>query len=121
MRILNPIELEFNSKHSANEYGTWIDNVGVVPICVSDRLKSEGFCKERRYISWKNRYVDIRLSIDRETFLAASPEQRIMMSLQNIKDSILAIESRTQGKLDTKALLDDILGIAKRIFYSILI
>jgi hypothetical protein len=44
-----------------------------------------------------------------------------MMSLQNIKDSILAIESRTQGKLDTKALLDDILGIAKRIYNSILI
>lgn len=116
MKILNPIEIEFNKLHQAAEYGSKIDNIGVIPICTSKRMIENGFYKERRYISWRNRYIDYRLRLDYELFLAVNPNTRIEMCIRNVINSFMAISIRTKGTVDMQKLSTDFVRIANRIY-----
>ena len=78
-----------------------------------DRYAATNPVKERRYISWQNRYADIRLLMDWEAFVAASPDAQGQMCRQIIRDSMDVIAERCARKkiaFHKEALLQDLLA-----------
>lgn len=73
---------------------------------------SVGFGKTRKYISYKNRYADIRLNIPFEEFMEADKDKRIDMVKNNIYESIRIIDSKLNKKkgcsFDGERMIGDI-------------
>ncbi len=93
MGILYPIEIQFNKlfyeKYSNNEY---LNNILIVIICTTNEMRKEGVYPERNYISWKNKYADMRCWIDYDYFmqLDCNSQKRILWvaierALDNVK------------------------------------
>ncbi len=75
MKILN----RFESKMEKVRYSDNLDSIGIIPVCMSERMLSQGFGKERNYVSMKKRSADIRLRIDYEAFLATDDRGRVQL------------------------------------------
>lgn len=115
MKVLHPLEQAL-SVNSLVSYCEALDQIFITPCCVSQefikRFEETAPIKERRYISWQNRYADIRLFMDWETFVAASPEAQKQMCHQLIRDSLDVIAQRCSKKriaFNKEALLQAIL------------
>ncbi len=112
-RILrNQIEFELK-KLESNNYGDSIDELAIIPIVVNltPEFEEAGFHKERVKYSKKNRDTDIRLRIDFHTFLNANTQMRKILIIQNIINSIRAMNLKVKKGFDGKALEEDILEL----------
>ena len=68
------------SKKFSNKYSTdKLNNITIVFICTDEDMIAQGFYKERRYISWKKKYADIRLMIPYAPFIKADQETKKRM------------------------------------------
>lgn len=76
MNLIYPIANEFNEKYSPKYSSGKLSNVTIVFICTDEEMLSRGFYKERRYISWKNKYADTRLIIPYLQFIRADNDMR---------------------------------------------
>ena len=80
--------------------------------CFDKNFLSVGFGKTRKYISYKNRYADIRLNIPFEEFMEADKDKRIDMVKNNIYESIRIIDSKLNKKngckFDGERMISDI-------------
>ena len=115
MKILHPLAASMQIASLA-PYCEALDEVFISPCCVSQafikRFEETAPVKERRYISWQNRYADIRLFMDWEAFISASAEGQKEMCYQIIRDSLDIIAQRCSKKniaFHKEALLQDIL------------
>lgn len=45
-------------------------------ICTDEEMQARGFYKERNYISWKNKYADMRLLLPYDEFLCANDDKK---------------------------------------------
>ena len=79
MNLIYPIQNEFNRKFTEKYADDELENITIVFICTSEEMLSQGFYNERRYISWKNKYADIRLIILYAPFISADIETRKKM------------------------------------------
>lgn len=105
MDLISPIEVEFNEKFS-NKYSVdKLNNITIVFICTDEEMLSQGFFKERHYISWKQKYADIRLMIPYVSFVHANPEIKkkmmwdvILRALDYLRErnALLSIEEFTK-------------------------
>ncbi|MCL2048228.1 MAG: Imm44 family immunity protein [Defluviitaleaceae bacterium] len=96
---------------NASDYGTEIDSISIVMLCATQDFIDSGWLKERRYISWKNRFADIRLQIDYARFFHANERTRQLLVAKNIVDSIRVIEARSRKGFKGEKLRTDILGL----------
>lgn len=94
---------------NAADYGDELDSIGIIMICVRKELLNSGFGGERRYISWKRRYADIRLQIDFDLFCKADSYTRQLLVVQNIIESIWVIQRRSKNGFQGEKLIKDIL------------
>lgn len=77
MNMINPVKKMFNNRFSVKNYCVDLDDIFIVFICTSNEMKQNGVYKERKYVSHKNRYADLRLHIDYEQFLTATNAERL--------------------------------------------
>jgi len=112
---LSKVQREFEDvieNLKALNYGSDINEIGIIMICATHDLLDEGFLKERKYISWKKKYADIRLQIDFDWFAKADKATQRLLVAKNIVDSIRFIrDSAIKAKRDFEGdkLINDIL------------
>lgn len=87
MEILHPIQAALNELDK--RYSSQLDRIAIIPICVSDEAR-----RERRYVSLKKRYADLRLRINWAGFVRATPEQRRRLCLENLRASAAYIAKK---------------------------
>lgn len=80
------------------DYTKVLDNIGIIINSFDAKWMSWGYGKSRKYISYKNRYADIRLNIPSEDLIAADTKTRFFMVRNNIIESIQIIDNRLNKK-----------------------
>lgn len=90
--LLFPVEKEFTDRHFGERFSEKLDRLAVIPICMPTEI-----LKERRYISWKNRYADIRLYIPYQEFLYGDQAERIRLCKQNIQDAVEYVKKKDKS------------------------
>lgn len=109
--IRNQIESRIGNIEVIN-YTNDLDSIGIIINCFDKNFLSVGFGKTRKYISYKNRYADIRLNIPFEEFMEADKDKRIDMVKNNIYESIRIIDSKLNKKkgcsFDGERMIGDI-------------
>ena len=103
MEILNPIQAALNKMDK--RYSSKLDSIAIIPLCVSDPT-----VPERRYVSLKKRYADLRLRIDWDAFCRATPGQRQQQCRENILASSAYIAKKDDSFL-LKEFLADIAAV----------
>ena len=104
MDLTNPVQKMFNQRFKDKIYCADIDEIFVVFVCFPE----ECFYKERKYVSHKNRYADMRLYIDYDEFLKADiPDRRKM--IYSIIERAVDITAERVPSLKKDELLEDIM------------
>jgi len=99
MEILNPIQTALDEMDK--RYSSRLDSIAIIPFCVSDPT-----APERRYVSLKKRYADLRLRIDWEAFRTATPERRQQMCRENVRACAAYIAKKDASFLLREFLAD---------------
>lgn len=94
---------------NARDYGTSLDSICIVFICATERLLSDGFLKERRYVSYIKKYADIRLQIKWTTFEKASPCEQRLWVIKILFSAIQYLDTRNKLDFNGKKLITDII------------
>lgn len=81
--LLFSVEKKFTDRHFGESFSEKLDCLAIIPMCMPTVT-----LKERRYISWKNRYADIRLIIPYNEFLHGNQAERISLCKKNIQDAV---------------------------------
>ena len=97
---------------SLAKYTDALDSIGIIPECLSEEFLRTFDCgKDRKYISWKKRYADIRLRVPFLSFVQAPKEERMERCKQIIRDSLEVVAARCRAKklrFDLDELLRDL-------------
>lgn len=97
---------------SLAKYTDVLDSIGIIPECLSEEFLRTFDCgKDRKYISWKKRYADIRLRVPFLSFVQAPKEERMERCKQIIRDSLEVVAARCRAKklrFDLDELLRDL-------------
>ena len=117
--IISPIRNEINKKiklllegKDETYYGKDIGLLAIITTCVSAQFLEVSGWKERvRYLK-KDQSTDIRLNIDYETLVSATPEDRYTLYVDNIIQSVRQFQAK-YPRLDFKAetFIDDLLNV----------
>ena len=105
--IINPVKKNFLELFGEKEYCPQLDDIFIVFVCTSKEMQADGVYKDRKYVSHKNRYADMRLNIDYDMFLQASNTERLQMVWNVIEESINIVFQRVPT-LKKEELLNDI-------------
>ena len=94
-------------------YSRGIDEVFISVNCFPDESMARGWGKPRKYISYQNRYADIRLPIPYGAFIRASRETKYRMVVKNIVESVKVIGDRCRksgrAEFDSDGFIRDFL------------
>lgn len=105
MDLVKPIRKSFATRCKGKNYCPDLQNIFIVFICLDQSF--QGAYKERKYISRKNQYADIRLYLSYEDFLSATNAERVNMVWNTIQKAI-EIVSQKVPSLKRDELLYDI-------------
>ncbi len=94
IEILRPIEKILNEKFNNIDFSQNLDSVAIIPICMPDSMLVQGFGKERRLVSRKKRFADVRLQIPYNEFVLAERTQQIIFCRENIEKAALYISTK---------------------------
>lgn len=100
---------------SANYYGNEFESISIIPIIMPESMHEN--YKERKLIRGKLFEADVRLYVDYQRFIRgrfdieAEPykQERLLLLLKNIVDSIMVLESWKKGDFQGEKLIEDIL------------
>lgn len=81
--LLFPVEKEFTDRHFGERFSEKLDRLAIIPMCMPTIT-----LKERRDISWKNRYADVRLIIPYDDFIYGDQTERILLCKKNIQTAV---------------------------------
>ncbi len=100
-------------EYEISPYSQGIDSVGIMVNCHPNENLAAGWGKPRTYISYKNRYADIRLPIPYVEFINADQETQYLMVVKNIVSSIEMIGDKCRKskrvEFDSDAFIQDLL------------
>lgn len=94
MAIAYPAEKKFNELYAKKYSNEKLKSIAIIFICTNQDMLAREFYHERRYISWKNNYADIRLQIPYEQFCHSDKETQKQMVWDVIKKAIDYIRQR---------------------------
>lgn len=94
MDILLPVERRFMDTYSDVRFSTKLDKISIIPICMEESCLENSFVRERKLVSIKRRYADIRLIIPFELFLFGDSDVRINLCKENIQKAALYISKK---------------------------
>lgn len=83
VELLRPVAKVFTDRHFGERFSDNIDDLATIMIC-----QNESIFKERRYISWKKRFADMRLIVPYEEFRKGNQAARIALCKQNIQAAV---------------------------------
>lgn len=117
--LLSPIENDVEARLSfvsqkgigleeVDNYGTEFKDVIIVTICIPQHLIDAGWFTERVLVKRKAHEADLRLRMDYDKFVAASPELRRLMYIENIVKSIRALQAKSKVDFRGEDLIKDI-------------
>lgn len=95
---------------NTNNYGREFRVVSIIPTCVDDVYWTALGWKERVHISRKKREADIRLKINYNQFICATPEIKRLMFIDIVIKSINILQTKAKEDFNGKKLVDDILN-----------
>ncbi len=96
---------------SLQKYTDCLDDIAIIPFCIDEEYMEILQMKERKYVSWKNRYADIRLRMNFDMFVRATKEERMQKCKEVILCSLDIIKRKCEAKklrFDIDALIHDI-------------
>ena len=100
-----------------SNYTKDIDSIGIIILSFTDEWKKWGHGKERRYISYKNRFADIRLNISYDEYLKSDKLTRFNIIKDTIISAIRIIDQRLNKKkgcsFDGQRMVNDIESLLK--------
>lgn len=100
---------------NVGEYTDVIDDIGIIINCFPIDEINLGLGKRREYISYKERFADIRLSLDFDELITASREKQFYMVINIIIESLRVVKN----KIDKKKEKFDFEGIVRDILYNL--
>ena len=80
------------------DYTNDLESIGIIINSWDQSDLRFGHGEERKYISYKKKFADIRLNIPYDEFLSADKKKRFEMVKQNIYDSIRVVDKRLNNK-----------------------
>lgn len=99
--------------YDISRYTENIESIGIIINCFPNELLIDGWGKPRKYISYKNKYADIRLPIPYDNFMNANYDKQYLMVVDNIIQSLRIIDEKCtkskKAKFDSVAIIDDLL------------
>ena len=97
----------FNAEYIGKEYCDDLDTIFICFVCTSKRLQELGFYPERKYVSHKKRYADMRPLIDYDRFIQAGETEQARMVWEATQHSIRIVQNRVRS-LNAEELLEDL-------------
>ena len=97
-----------NKYFSSRNYGSDIEEIGLIPIILGPRFTGH---KERRLVQHKEKSADYRLFINYDKFKNGSKQQRKILFLKNLIEAITDIDRKLKGKFEGEKLIKDIYKI----------
>lgn len=107
MELIKPVKWNFDELFESKNYSSDLDVLFIVFICMSKEMQAIGGYKDRKYVSRKNRYADIRLNMDYEDFIQSDSKQRLIMMWDLIQTAINIVSSRVSN-FKTNELIEDL-------------
>lgn len=92
--ILHPAENKFHVKYHQTTFSNQLESIAIIPVCISQTMIGNGFGKERKYVSLKNRFADVRLQIPYLEFLQADDTRKVALCKENIYNAARYIAQR---------------------------
>ena len=106
-------EITRKAEMEIEPYSKGIDEVFISVNCFPDEDIADGLGKPRKYLSYQNRYADIRLPIPYRAYIRADRETKYRMVVKNIVESIRIIGERCRksgrAEFDSEAFIRDFL------------
>lgn len=96
MKILNKIMAGVGD-FQIEQYSSSLKSISIIPICVPQKMLDDGFCKERKYVSLKRQFADVRLRMDFEEFIHASQEEKEYLCRKNIEQAAKYISAKDKS------------------------
>ena len=93
--------------YELGQYLQGIDDIGISVNCFPDEFLASGWGKPRKYISYKNRYADIRLPVPYVEFINADYDTKYLMVVKNIVESIQVIDDKIRKSKRAEFAGDD--------------
>lgn len=87
INILKKFEDMLSEQYSDIIFSNNLDSIGIIVICMPDDMLAQGYGKERRLVSLKKRYADVRLQITYSDFLDADRNQQLHMCKNIIEEA----------------------------------
>lgn len=94
MDILRPVEKRFLDVYSDVRFSANLDTIGIIPICMEESRLQDSSVRERKLVSLKRRYADIRLTIPYGAFVFGDMAERIKLCKENIQNGALYIHKK---------------------------
>lgn len=88
IKILVDVEKLFQEKYKNVKFSDELEQISIIPICISSDMINQGFGKERKYVSLKKRIADIRMQIPYLEFIGSGEKQQAILCKQNIIEAI---------------------------------
>jgi hypothetical protein len=112
-RISNEIENKIKNYVVDKEYGTELEDIGVIPIIIkfNEEMEKEGWFKERVLFKKSKKDADIRLRIDFDKFVKGDTEKKKLLLIDNVIRSVRAISKKAKKDFRAHELEADILKL----------
>lgn len=114
IQLLRPIENAFDAEFGKLVFSESLDSIGIIPICRPESDLLHFVIKERKYVSLKRRYADIRIRIPFEEFVSGDRTKRIILCKENIACAVRYISRK-----DKSFASDEFLKIIDVLFQKI--
>jgi len=115
MELINPVKRIFDEQFGSKEYCVDLDDIFIVFVCISRASREENFYKDRKYVSRKCRYADMRLNIEYEDFLQADSQTRFGMMWRVIETAI-GVTAQRVPTLKRDELIGDLESCIRKIY-----
>ena len=102
-RLCQDMHIYFKNK----SYSETINIIGIIPIIAPKELLENGKYKEVKHCSVAYGFADVNLFIDYEKYVGASLDEKKVLIVKNVVDSVKAI--KTKGKIDFNHFKEDMI------------
>lgn len=111
--IRNEIENKIKNFVENKEYGTELEDIGMIAIIIkfNEEMENEGWFKERVLFKKSKKDADIRLRVDYDKFVKGDNEKKKLLLIDNVIKSIRAISKKAKKDFRAQELENDILNL----------
>lgn len=95
---------------NVDNYGTEFRLISIIPTCVDNEFWDALGWKERKQVWRKKKEADIRLRMDYDRFIRETPENKRLMYVDIVVESIKVVQKKSKGDFRGNKLIEDILN-----------